>query len=221
MVGQHGTWKCQSMHLKYPLVAFSYTIPSTTWGPPTSTVYTQNATLTVKLLECVCIQSADKASSRWSVTLNLSIKPHFYFNSLVLSLCFYSSRSLASLSPLPASGLHWPLLILRLPKMKEKQYRYPWKPSSLRDLLSTLLKWAQKTRSSEQLLKSSTVLHWRCCLGRDSSPSRPTCTRPSSLVLPSFTKPPHFLRWRCGTYMCLLAVSCRHFGDNSWRINKI
>ena len=31
--------------------------------------------------------------------------------------------------------------------MKEKQDRYPWKPSSLRDLLATLSKWAQKTQN--------------------------------------------------------------------------
>ena len=80
---------------------------------------------------------------------------------------------------------------------------------------------SKHTKFSEQLLKSSTVLHWRCCLDRDSSPNRPTCTRPASLLLSSFTKPPHFLRWRCGTYMCLFAVFYRHFDDNSWRINKI
>jgi len=79
---------------------------------------------------------------------------------------------------------------------------------------------SKDTKFSEQLLKSSTVFHWRCCLDRDSSPSRPTCTRPSSLLLSSFIQPPHFLRWRCGTYMCLSAVFCRYFDDNSWRINK-
>ena len=80
---------------------------------------------------------------------------------------------------------------------------------------------SKDTKFSEQLLKSSTVLHWRCCLDRNSSPSRPTCTRSASLLLSSFTKPPHLLRWLCGTYMCLSAVFHRNFDDNSWRINKI